>query len=1232
MNVFCFFALPESLLGQIRQRFLLSLFAFAASIQPAYSQVSSDGSLGTSINGNSGSGQVCSSGTCQITGGTDSGSNKFHRFTMFDAGTGSGSSITSVTIDSDSQSNIILGIATSSNGFNLNVPLSLNGSKANLFIVSPGGIALSSGSSFSNIIDLTLTNRSTLPVGSSQFSVDSSLSDVQLLTGAPTLNRQISALSNSSSPISINGITLSIDFSLYVHANSDLTVINSTVDGSVAFDVGGKLTISDSTIDNNPSVAFYTLGDLDIYDSTLNANTLLDIDVGGIFTVSDATSSSDSGVSINNNTSVLIDTYSDFDIANASISYNDSIAIAVGGDFYAVNIPSITDSGVSINDNLAMDVSVGGDFVFYSSELLRNSPYTTAQYESDFDVVDALPYFTIEAVGMIDVDDSSVDNNGSFELISSASDVYITNSDFLDNLYPYIESVSGDITIVSSLLARNAFIDAYALGDAYVFDTSVVGNDLIIGAEQGDAAIVDSDVVDNVLVVSSSEGDAVIVDSDVIDNDVVVSSTDGDSVVENSNVENTVIDVESETGDSAISDSNVTDSDVLAFSYAGDVIVLSSNIDQSAFEAAAFAGNVDVMGSEFVNNQELVFNADLDVTISESSVAGNELVVVDVGNNLSIESSNVSDDVVVDAGNEFIVASSKNSEPSSVEISGTNENVSNASSEIQAASPSADQSTSQENATSTTPSVADSGRDDGDDSTAKSDSRPEANSEDEADASSDPSSDRAGSSSANEETESKQTSDTNSLDTSTPSFQSSSLDNTVVAANLQDSINSNANQVSSALGLNELTPTPASELTPTKISQRLNDARQVFTSLTSSLLLMSDTTVASASPNSLISNSEGLVAFNPAYLNISYTKNSDLGVGDPDKGFIDLTLITSEGSVVGRRTELPLSEFSSLLRGFYGKLTSQRSIQPDSTSSESSRLYELFLKPLEEVLIKESISSVLVSADRGLQAIPFTALATEGSFAVNRISFSLTPSLALTDLSVPLNGYSRDQILIMGSSEFTGLAPLPFVNQEVENINKVYDGLVVTNEQFTSQRVVSDLQSSTQAFVHLATHADFKGGRPDESIIHTRDGSISFDAFKAIRRTRQTSPIQLFVLSACRSALGDSASEMGLAGMALQAGAKSAIGSLWYVDDVATSAFFSQFYRYLSSGVPKSVALGMTQRAFAAGNIKVSGSDVIVSSGDVLLSGLSSSQKYNYPNDFRHPFFWSGFVLLGTPW
>ena len=233
------------------------------------------------------------------------------------------------------------------------------------------------------------------------------------------------------------------------------------------------------------------------------------------------------------------------------------------------------------------------------------------------------------------------------------------------------------------------------------------------------------------------------------------------------------------------------------------------------------------------------------------------------------------------------------------------------------------------------------------------------------------------------------------------SFQISPLDTTSLVSNLRDTIDTNASEVLSALGLDEISPTPASELTPASISQSLNNARQIYQSLGFSILNSSASKVAngSSSRGGLLSSRQDS-SFNPAFLNISFTKNSDLGLGDTSKGFIDLTLITSEGTLIGSRTELLVSELSMLLRGFYSKLTSQRSLDPSLDSSEASRLYSLFLEPLQDVISTEKITTLLVSSDRGLQAIPFSALAKKGEFAVQNLSFSLTPSLSLTDLSV----------------------------------------------------------------------------------------------------------------------------------------------------------------------------------------------------------------------------------------
>jgi CHAT domain-containing protein len=168
--------------------------------------------------------------------------------------------------------------------------------------------------------------------------------------------------------------------------------------------------------------------------------------------------------------------------------------------------------------------------------------------------------------------------------------------------------------------------------------------------------------------------------------------------------------------------------------------------------------------------------------------------------------------------------------------------------------------------------------------------------------------------------------------------------------------------------------------------------------------------------------------------------------------------------------------------------------------------------------------------------------------------------------------------------------------------------------------------------VHVATHAEFLPGGPARARLYTGSGPIGLTDFAELRQRRQGAPLDLFTLSACRTALGDNDSELGFAGLALQAGARSAIGTLWYVDDVATSAFFVQFYRYLDQGMPKAEALQATRSAMANGTIQLKGDKVIGPDGATLLDRLTTAQQRRIAAGMEHPYFWSGITLLGTPW
>jgi hypothetical protein len=138
--------------------------------------------------------------------------------------------------------------------------------------------------------------------------------------------------------------------------------------------------------------------------------------------------------------------------------------------------------------------------------------------------------------------------------------------------------------------------------------------------------------------------------------------------------------------------------------------------------------------------------------------------------------------------------------------------------------------------------------------------------------------------------------------------------------------------------------------------------------------------------------------------------------------------------------------------------------------------------------------------------------------------------------------------------------------------------------------------------LHLATHAAFNG-RSDRSYIVADGGElIPVGELRALIQTaqRRGDQLDLVVLSACQTAVGDDQASMGLAGVSVQAGARSAMASLWVVEDYGTAELMKSFYRAYASGAGKSAALRTAQL-------------------ELLGRGEHMAQ----------PFIWAAFVMLG---
>ena len=247
----------------------------------------------------------------------------------------------------------------------------------------------------------------------------------------------------------------------------------------------------------------------------------------------------------------------------------------------------------------------------------------------------------------------------------------------------------------------------------------------------------------------------------------------------------------------------------------------------------------------------------------------------------------------------------------------------------------------------------------------------------------------------------------------------------------------------------------------------------------------------------------------------------------------------------------------------------------------------------------------------------------------DRFGFAFSPYLALTDLSASRRSLG---LLAMGASSSETLAPLPLVPQELNKIRDSGSTDRYLNDGFTPRSFLDRAGAPRYSRVHVASHADFRPGGPSTSVLYAGEGPMSMADFVQLRRQRRVAALDLMVLSACRTMLGDKDSELGFAGLALQAGARSAVSTLWYVDDVVTSAFFVQFYRFLAEGLPKAEALQRTRQVFALGSVSLQGDQVIGAGGQPLLQVLDPSQRRRIAAGVENPFSWAGLELIGSPW
>jgi len=286
------------------------------------------------------------------------------------------------------------------------------------------------------------------------------------------------------------------------------------------------------------------------------------------------------------------------------------------------------------------------------------------------------------------------------------------------------------------------------------------------------------------------------------------------------------------------------------------------------------------------------------------------------------------------------------------------------------------------------------------------------------------------------------------------------------------------------------------------------------------------------------------------------------------------------------------------------------------------------IEPLEDNLKKCETDTISFVVDRGLRGMPFAALHDGKQFLVEKYNLSLMPSINLTDSRYV--DIRKSEVLAMGASQFSELKPLAAVPAEIAAISGLWPGgISVLNEGFTYDNLKRQHQSRPFGIIHLATHGEFRPGAPNNSFIQLWDSRLRLDQLPDLRLNDPQ--VNLLVLSACRTAVGDAQAELGFGGLALQAGVQTALGSLWYVSDEGTLGLMSEFYQQLKTARIKAAALRQAQISMLRGDVRLEGGRLRGSSrGDGV--ELPASLQGFADLKLSHPYYWSAFVMIGSPW
>lgn len=323
---------------------------------------------------------------------------------------------------------------------------------------------------------------------------------------------------------------------------------------------------------------------------------------------------------------------------------------------------------------------------------------------------------------------------------------------------------------------------------------------------------------------------------------------------------------------------------------------------------------------------------------------------------------------------------------------------------------------------------------------------------------------------------------------------------------------------------------------------------------------------------------------------------------------LELILFIPDTVPIHRTVKVKQKDLEAAITTFRNDLQDASSFD---VKTSGNRLYQWMIQPIADDLQKAQIQTIIYAPDGQLRYIPLASLY-DGkqwlieNYAINHITAINLFRLGSQTVAQPriiAAAFSQGAYNFnVGDQKFV-FSGLPFAGKEVDNLVSIIPNTTkLLNSSF--QRTTITEPNQDYNIIHLATHAAFVSGKPEESFILLGNGDrLSLREIQNLKLPN----IDLVVLSACQTALGGliggGEEILGFGYQMQRTGAKAAIASLWEVSDGGTQALMDFFY----------------------GELRKQKYSKVESLRQAQLSMISNAKS-----EFKHPYYWSAFILIGN--